>query len=991
MAFRAVQWPGGPVDITDPTANPELVVLALESAMAWAAESTGWTRMLLLDATALAGTKPDDTDVPGPELGDVADDPTGVDATVGAPVGGRDTADAGLAWAVQWTSPIGMDLVQVRLHLAGPMARSLGCDVLVDHRATGGRLRTAGLMYAGALFPGPGVLDAARLPARLPAGTADLADHLHNLSVEDWWVGVWGAVLGSEANPPTPKHNVRRTVTLPDGAEIVSQPFVVRHGQDPRGFFGTEAKLTSAMDSMGFVAVTGFPDAAARHPGERHGMAFQVHHCRSTLPGITALAPCPPSAALPLIAGRVNNAFRAAKLAQPETYGVRCLTQPGSPGHIWEATVRLYDGVTLTDLRARQKPLAIALGVPWLRIVEHGNDCRIVAGVDTAAARLGERERAELAAYDWEQVWRDARCTGVDGALPALTDIRQLPSNPAVSELVFRVPSGLDVPRLKAAKQKIATASQNGFVDVSVGVEPSTVRLLVARSDPMPSMAPYRFDFDPGPGRIAFADGIDGEPVIMDLSEIAHLLLTGTSGGGKTVAGQVLLMGALAHGAEVAVIDVQKGCADFRFAEPWTMAMTGDLADAAATMGALYAEVQRRRDLNAAHGVGSVQLLPEAIRPPDVFVFIDEFFGLISSAEKPATKPETNPDLEAGRLEALAVYNAKAKIAYLTGRIGAEARSAGFHLVLMTQGLTSKMKLPSSIADLKLNSNRVLLGKANHGDRTSALRQPESAPDPGDIVPQGRAVYEPVVGQAKLVQFWYDSTAAYTAWLDDNLERVTDDERLDIDGFRLDTTAGAAFVITEEHGAGTRQAHVTDADLGPAGAEAVSDPATVLDLFAGLDLPELADDDTVDWSVVVGVSGEVSGLSTPTGGDDDTSVSDTSWSHPPHRSPTAEPGTWVEGFDDFDVDDPDALTPGDEEPCVSPRVPDSSEPTFGSPAAGCPGSAGVTTDDDDDDDAFGVFAEGRRNSRPHPVVAGQPQQEFAQPPMANPLAGMRRR
>ena len=558
---------------------------------------------------------------------------------------------------------------------------------------------------------------------------------------------------------------------------------------------------------------------------------------------------------------------------------------------------------------------------------------------------------------------------------------------------MFRIPSGLDVPRLKAAKKKIATASENGFVDVTVGVEPSTVRLLVARSDPMPSMAPYRFDFDPGrrPDRVRRRHrrraGDDGP--VRDRAPDAGRHLRRRQD--RRRAGAV--EGALARGAEVAVIDVQKGCADFRFAEPWTMAMTGDLMDAAATMGALYAEVQRRRDLNAAHGVGSVQLLPEAIRPPDVFVFIDEFFGLISSAEKPATKPETNPDLEAGRLEALAAYNAKAKIAYLTGRIGAEARSAGFHLVLMTQGLTSKMKLPSSIADLKLNSNRILLGKANHGDRTSALRQPESAPDPGDVVPQGRAVYEPVVGQAKLVQFWYDSTAAYTAWLDDNVENgspTTSDSTSSGTG-STPQPVPRSWSPTRTPAA-ARHAHVHRRRSGTGGAaEGMTDPPTELDLFDGLDLPELVDDETVDWSVVVGVSGEVSGLRTPTGGDDDTSVSDTSWSHPPHRSPTAEPGTWVEGFDDFDVDDPDALTPGDEEPCVSPRVPDSSEPTFGPPSAGCPGSAGVTTDDDDDDDAFGVFAEGRRNRRPHPVVAGQPQQEFAQPPMANPLAGMRRR
>ena len=288
----------------------------------------------------------------------------------------------------------------------------------------------------------------------------------------------------------------------------------------------------------------------------------------------------------------------------------------------------------------------------------------------------------------------------------------------------------------------------------------------------------------------------------MDLSEVAHLMLVGTSGGGKTTAGLALLQGALAGGADVAVIDVQKGCADFRYAEPWCMAMAGDLMDAAATMTALYAEAGRRRDLNAAHGVGSIRDLPEEIRPPEVFVFVDEFFGLISSPERPSTKPEQNPDLEAARLEALAAYNAKARIAYVTGRLGAEARSAGFHLVLMTQALTSKMKLPASIADLKLNSNRILLGKATHGERVSALRQPESAPDLGEVVPRGRAVYEPVVGEAKLVQFWHAPVASYAEWLEDNVEKVSPDELLDIEPYRMDDTAAAAFVVTDEDSGG---------------------------------------------------------------------------------------------------------------------------------------------------------------------------------------------
>ena len=221
-----------------------------------------------------------------------------------------------------------MEMVQLRLNLAGPMSGLLGCEVLVDHRATGGRIRGQGVMYAGALTDGTASFDPDTMP--VPVQTTP-EETLANLSIEDWWVGVWGAVLGTDANPPTVKHNVRTVAALPNGAEITTQPFTVRHGQTPASFFGTEAKISSAMDSMAFVAVTGFPDRSSRRPGDRHPMAFQVHYSKQPVPGITMLPPCPPVAALPLLAGKINAAFKAARLAQPEVYAARCLTDARLP------------------------------------------------------------------------------------------------------------------------------------------------------------------------------------------------------------------------------------------------------------------------------------------------------------------------------------------------------------------------------------------------------------------------------------------------------------------------------------------------------------------------------------------------------------------------------------------------------------------------------------------------------------------------------------
>ena len=176
---------------------------------------------------------------------------------------------------------------------------------------------------------------------------------------------------------------------------------------------------------------------------------------------------------------------------------------------------------------------------------------------------------------------------------------------------------------------------------------------------------------------------------------------------------------------------------------------------------AVYEEIKRRAKLNAAHGVGSSRDLPDP--PPSMYVFVDEFMGLIT-APRPSTVKEIDPDLEAARLEQQANYEAKRRIAFLTGRVAAEARSADVHLVLMTQKLVSKT-LPPELIDLRTNAARIILGKASYGDLMAALREPDAAPDRGDTIPKGRALWESTEAQPVQVQFWFATQAEFGAGL----------------------------------------------------------------------------------------------------------------------------------------------------------------------------------------------------------------------------------
>ena len=691
LRFDIVHWPLTELpDMADPACTEDVAALFARCAFVWALEPAGYARMVLLGVQRItedpSSTAPQDSPAEdtATEDAEITDDPAEeilVDTGDGS--SGEVSLDkkpapqieapppSPTAWASQWCSPGGLALTSLRERGEVPrLGAAMSTELLIDHRSE--------IVYFGALSDPNSRFTDPQLPVLLA-----------NLVTEDHWTtNIWGEVLKTSVNAPIIQHSTYSEATLADGVVVKRQAFVTRSGIDPSEYRGLEPKLATALRAAPYVSVAGFVGPGERQ-GERHPQAFTVYWSERPVPaGPDRLASS--GAAQWVLAGRVNAAFDAAHLARPEIARAVALTDRSSRGHIWSITLRMYGGVTLADVRGGASKLRTQLGVPWLRVAAAEDGCVLFVGAAPAAVTLlrPERDGIRLIALDWEQACLDSKLSGSSGLLPMLKKTSRLPHNDAVQVLDFDLPAGLDIPRIKAALPKLRAATGNEFIEVRAGSgNASTIRLLVCPINPLPVLVPYDFAELDASSTIPFATGIEGEPVAYDWNLDPHVLLAGSSGSGKSVALQVFIMGALVRGAQVYVIDPTKGGADFGFAKDRCMAFAGTPHEASAVMKAIYAEVVRRKNLNAAASVGSYRELDPA--PCHIVVVIDEFTSLMGQDLVP--KPSEDPEMEAERENIEGLNQARLEIGVYAGKIAREARSAGVTLCLATQKLTAKM------------------------------------------------------------------------------------------------------------------------------------------------------------------------------------------------------------------------------------------------------------------------------------------------------------
>ncbi len=229
-----------------------------------------------------------------------------------------------------------------------------------------------------------------------------------------------------------------------------------------------------------------------------------------------------------------------------------------------------------------------------------------------------------------------------------------------------------------------------------VGIEiPNENREIVNFRDVLASKA---FDQSKSPLTLALGHDISGQPVVADLAKMPHLLVAGTTGSGKSVGVNAMLLSLLykSSPAEVRLILVDPKMLELSVYDGIPHLLTPvitDMKDAANGLRWCVAEMERRYKLMAALGVRNLagynrkildaekannpivdplwtpdpifaetdeeQTPPALEKLPSIVVVIDEFADMMMIVGK--------------------------KVEELIARIAQKARAAGIHLILATQ------------------------------------------------------------------------------------------------------------------------------------------------------------------------------------------------------------------------------------------------------------------------------------------------------------------
>ncbi len=200
------------------------------------------------------------------------------------------------------------------------------------------------------------------------------------------------------------------------------------------------------------------------------------------------------------------------------------------------------------------------------------------------------------------------------------------------------------------------------------------------------------------PITLALGHDISGEPVVADLARMPHLLVAGTTGSGKSVGVNAMLLSILfkATPADVRLLMVDPKMLELSVYEgiPHLLApVITDMKDAAAGLRWCVAEMERRYKLMSAMGVrnlaGFNRKLLDAIQAGepilDPFWKPEEHFQAGEEIAK-APQLETLPMIVVVIDEfADMMMIVGKKVEELIARIAQKARAAGIHLILATQ------------------------------------------------------------------------------------------------------------------------------------------------------------------------------------------------------------------------------------------------------------------------------------------------------------------
>ncbi|HFF1208262.1 TPA: DNA translocase FtsK [Escherichia coli] len=235
-----------------------------------------------------------------------------------------------------------------------------------------------------------------------------------------------------------------------------------------------------------------------------------------------------------------------------------------------------------------------------------------------------------------------------------------------------------------------------------------------------------KFRDNPSPLTVVLGKDIAGEPVVADLAKMPHLLVAGTTGSGKSIGVNAMILSMLykAQPEDVRFIMIDPKMLELSVYEGIPHLLTEvvtDMKDAANALRWCVNEMERRYKLMSALGVRNLAGYNEKIAEADRMMrpIPDPYWkpGDSMDAQHPVLKKEPYIVVLVDEFADLMMTVGK-KVEELIARLAQKARAAGIHLVLATQrpsvdvitGLI-KANIPTRIAftvSSKIDSRTIL-------------------------------------------------------------------------------------------------------------------------------------------------------------------------------------------------------------------------------------------------------------------------------------------
>lgn len=340
------------------------------------------------------------------------------------------------------------------------------------------------------------------------------------------------------------------------------------------------------------------------------------------------------------------------------------------------------------------------------------------------------KEVESVYSFELEQKARLVEASLADYRVKA--EVVDILPGPVITRFELDLAPGVKAARISNLSRDLARSLSTSSVRVVevipgrpyVGLElPNTKRQTVYLREVLDCPA---FRDNPSPLSIVLGKDISGEPVVAELGKMPHLLVAGTTGSGKSVGVNAMILSILykATPKEVRFIMIDPKMLELSVYEGIPHLLTDvvtDMKDAANALRWCVAEMERRYKLMSALGMRNLAGYNERV---------DQAEAMGRPIPDPFWKPTDSMDITPPVLEkepyivvmvdefADLIMTVGKKVEELIARLAQKARAAGIHLVLATQrpsvdvitGLI-KANIPTRIAftvSSKIDSRTIL-------------------------------------------------------------------------------------------------------------------------------------------------------------------------------------------------------------------------------------------------------------------------------------------